>query len=141
MEKDSTREKKNRTKLGLQDQKKEQHAMNGCKGVFSTFILHDMTLSSSCKNRWVLLRSIKIIKIINFTEWNDKPYIYGCKIEKIDDFYEFPIPSSKLFTFQSNLKELPPTLWKLDDIQCKLFCIEKSSNVAVFQPLLHTIKS
>lgn len=128
-------------KIGFQNPINQNHSINGCKGVFLKYVMHDMTLSSSCKNRWIVAKCNTIVKIINFTEYENKPYIYGCALKNKTDFYETPISSSKLLTFQSDLIEVAPKLWNVDDIKCKLFCIEKSVSDAIFLPILHTITS
>lgn len=121
----------------LQD---EAHNISGCEGVYLEIHLNGMVLSSSCQNRWILTVCNEIVKIINLTVMNKDLYIYGSALAHKDNFYNTPISSSKLLTFRSDLSEVRPSLWKVDNIKCKLFCIKSSSSHAIFFPLLHTVK-
>lgn len=63
-------------KKGLQLFVEDDHALPNCKGVYLKIILNNMMLSSSRKNMWILTNSNDLIKIINFTKFENETYIW-----------------------------------------------------------------
>lgn len=102
--------------------------------------LKGIRLDSSEKNGWILTKDKNIVKITSIT-MNDNITIHGTALlkENQENFYELPIASSHLCIYQSKLDSMAVSV-DLDNMLCKLFRIEISSEKSVFFPLFHTIK-
>lgn len=118
---------------------KKDHEHIECKGVYLKLALENMELNVSDRNRWVLLKTKRIIKIINFTLYKNKVVLYASELKNIYDFYEKPIKSSTMYIFSSDLVELKPQIYFVSDILCKMFYIQNPNVKHTFFPLLHTI--
>lgn len=97
-----------------------------------------MVLNATNSNRWVLTKSKKILKIVNFTKSENEIVLYASELLHIDDLYVKPIRSSNLYIYNSDLKEMNPKIYKLCDILCKLFYVSCATSHTYF-PLLHTL--
>lgn len=101
--------------------------------------LKDLRLDSSEKNRWILTKNNCVVKIKGFSQVDTKTKIHGAilKKKKQRDLYDVPIMSSKLSIFASKLDEEKDVTIDIDELHCKLFKIQVSSDEFAFFPLSH----
>ena len=98
----------------------------------------DFILSSDFKNKWFLTKTNDIVSMINGTYFLGKICIYGVALKQKQDFFDYPIKSSRINIYKSNGKTSAPTLLPLSDIKCKLFMLKYNDSL-VFMPILHTL--
>lgn len=93
------------------------------------------------KNRWFLSKTLKIIslKYIIKTQNSNNVYLYGSELASSTDYFQYPLCSSELNIYESNLIKNPPKFFRLTDIFCKMVRIEYNTQKSIFIPLYHTI--
>lgn len=101
-------------------------------------------------DRWILTKNAKIIQVQNIVHTLDgKFFIYGFELKNIHNYFDLPIPSSRLHIYCVDLLEFEcPILCALDQIKCKLSKLERNENYImeasetknehVFLPILST---
>lgn len=99
--------------------------------------LKNLRLDSSERNRWILTKNNGIFKVKGFSQVNNNIKIHGAILneKRKRDLFEMPIKSSKLSIYVSTLEEKEDITITLNEIHCKLFKIEVSSNEFAFFPL------
>lgn len=117
----------------------EKHLMPNCTGVYHELIYKGVCINSRDNNRWILTKDRTILKLINITKMNNVSVLYASELQNLTDFYTKPIKSSVLFIYCSDMIELPPKIYPISDILCKMFYINGSENKHTFIPVLHTI--
>lgn len=103
--------------------------------------LKGLRLDSSEKNGWILTKNKDILKILSITK--EETYkIHGISLlrRNQENLYEIPIASKTLCIYQSKLDSTTPISIDLDDMYCKLYRIEISSDKSAFIPLFHFTK-
>lgn len=93
------------------------------------------------RDRWILLKSFEIVclkYIINTAE--NKLVLYGSVLNKISDYFEYPIRSSQLNIYSSDCEMRSIKFFMESDIYCKMVKITYDQEKSVFIPLYHTIK-
>uniref|UniRef100_A0A1B0DMI0 Transposase domain-containing protein n=1 Tax=Phlebotomus papatasi TaxID=29031 RepID=A0A1B0DMI0_PHLPP len=118
----------------------QDHDLPDCSGSFNcVLITHDLFLKNDLKNKWFLTKGNKIVQMINATKLNGEINIYGTEIRKCGDYFEKPIRSSHLNIYSTKfVTGERQSLYRIQDLKCKLFSIH-SSNEIIFFPLLHTL--
>lgn len=101
--------------------------------------LTGLRLDSSERNRWILTKDGFVFKVKGFSQVNDHIQINGTVVDKKiqTDLYNVPIMSSKLSIFVSKLKEKEDLTITLDNIYCKLYKIQTTTEEFAFFPLAH----
>lgn len=94
-------------------------------------------IDDSEKNRWILTNSNNILKFHYMKKINNKYTIFATEIESKQNFYNFPMDSSKLNIYEADVSESELKRWDYTELKSKLFCMQ-SENKYVFLPLLHT---
>lgn len=125
----------------LKQKQKVSHSRKECKGVYLYIELDEMlTLTNSRKNKWFLTKKFNIVEFINVTYNEDrKIVIYGSMLKSCKkSLYERPIESALLNIYKCTLEKYSPEIFHLDDVYCKLFCIEINADESAFFPVLHT---
>jgi hypothetical protein len=120
LSKDST----NDGKLELKKQRNE------CE--YSELIYCGYKINDSDKNKYILLKSGKVISVEYFKVINDREIVVVAKeFLLIRDFYEFPIKSSEIKIFScSNLSD--NKIYGVESFERKLFSIMLNDSVVVF---------
>lgn len=97
-----------------------------------------LRLDSSEKNRWILTKSNDIFKIDRICK-EEKIKIFGTMLLKENqrNLFDLPITSSNINIYQSNKLDGTSSTINLDDMFCKLFRIEMTTEKSAFFPLLH----
>lgn len=101
--------------------------------------LDNLRLDTSERNRWILTKDNCIFKIKGFSQVNDDIKIHGARIDKKQQkhLYDLPIQSSKLSIFLTKLHKEKDAIINLDEIFCKAYKIQVSSDEFAFFPLSH----
>lgn len=104
--------------------------------------LKDLRLDSSEKNRWILTKDFCVFKINTFSQVDNKIQIHGSRIDKktLKDLYDVPIKSSKLSIYVSKLDKKEEATINLDEIYCKMFKIQVSTDDFALFPLSHSTR-
>lgn len=123
----------------LKKKSDQTHIIPECNGVFNEVVLKSACLNTSINNRWVLTKTLKVLKIYSISQIENDIVLYASQLKNLSDLYEKPIKSSVLYIFTSDLIELPPTIFKLSEILCKMFYINNDTVNHTFVPILHTI--
>ncbi|KAG4076860.1 hypothetical protein HA402_006570 [Bradysia odoriphaga] len=99
--------------------------------------LKGLRLDSSEKNGWILTKNKDILKILSINK-REKIKIRGAVLLKQnqENLYEVPIASKSLCIYKSKLDSMPMSI-DIEDIYCKLYRIEISSEKSEFVPLYH----
>ncbi|XP_055605845.1 uncharacterized protein LOC129754015 [Uranotaenia lowii] len=107
-----------------------------CKITFPSFIL-----STACKDRWFLSKSLKIVCVVNIIESKNDWKIEGQHLLNQADFFSKPFKSSviHIYVANQNLKNRSKNnLYECSAIMCKLVAISCADGT-VFIPLIHTL--
>lgn len=115
------------------------HEHQNCNGVYLEIQYKDIKLDCTKKNCWFLTNELDIVKMNYATISHGKPVIYGSRLRKKTSFYENPISSTFLFIYVGDNIFDPEELWSVNEIKCKLFCIEIDSKKSAFYPLIHSL--
>lgn len=108
--------------------------------MFRTVCLSDFfSLKGDNKNNWFLTKHSEIVSMISANMVEGTINILGEEIKEKFDFFNSPIPSSRLFIFQAKLVYKKARLFNVLEIKCKLFAIKNHSDM-IFVPVLHTIR-
>ncbi len=106
------------------------------KGIFR---MKGLRLDSSEKNRWILTKNKDIFKITRICEKEGITFFGDTLLkENQQNLYDLPIASKSLLIYQSKLDSTPSCI-DFDDIFCKLYCIEITTEEYAFIPLFHFI--
>lgn len=101
-------------------------------------ITNGFSLSVGSKNKWFMTKGKEIVAMVNASKNENIITINGIAIKEKHDFFESPVKSSRINIYASNGKTSEPKSYSLNNIKCKLFCLEYKSEL-VFFPLLHTL--
>lgn len=95
-------------------------------------------LDDTEKNRWILTKNLEIFKIASISNSDNMFLLHGSILakENQENLYELPFTSKNLLIFQSKLNSTPISV-KLEDMFCKFYRIELSSETSAFFPLFH----
>lgn len=69
---------------------------------------------------------------------NNNIIICAAPVEYQTDLYSLPIKSSLINEYEACKSTSDPKIFNLDDIKCKLFCIEYGEKLA-FIPVIHSL--
>lgn len=131
------------------------HDVPTCSNAYKRlYLTNDFVLSSDNKNRYFLTNNGQIVSMINATYFKDRIHVYDANLKSKYNFFVKPFASSRLNIFASkriihknserHIKYISdfsdPTLYSLNDIKCKLFCLSYH-NEFIFIPLLHTLNT
>lgn len=97
-----------------------------------------LRLDCTEKNAWILTKNLDIFKITSITDDNTTILLHGTVLvkENQENLFEVPLSSKNIFIFQSRLDSRPLSI-KFEDMFCKLYRIEMSSEKSAFFPLFH----
>lgn len=111
---------------------------NSKSNTIKRFETEHFRIDDSEKNRWILTKSNNILKFSHMKKVNNNFLIYASEIVDKEDFYKYPIDSSKLNIYQTNTTVSEVKCWNYSDLKAKLFCF-KNENALVFFPLIHSL--
>lgn len=96
--------------------------------------------TSQDNNKWLHTTSGHVVSIKSIIQSaNGQICFYGCPVDR-RNYFDKPIPSSKLNIYESNCIEGLPKFYHLQEVHSKLVRIEYDGKTSVFVPLVHTIK-
>lgn len=104
--------------------------------VFKEIVIlaNNLTINSSCKNKWFLSKALEIVEFDYVYIDNKVPKIYGRSIKLKRNFYETPIKSSYINIYSSNYDFNSSKIWRLEEIKCKIFALDVNENYT-FMPM------
>lgn len=126
---------------------------------YGELVLEKFRLNDSERDCWFLTRNNIILKFHHAVRKSDNEiFVLASEVKRKTDFFDYPIKSSNLKIFKTNMVEASPQYWNIEIIESKLFCMNNASlfnsfeedsdededyyasehNYRVFFPLIHT---
>lgn len=91
-------------------------------------------------NKWIHTKKGQIVSVKCIIQSaNGQIFLYGCPLIELKNYFEKPVPSSKLNIYESNCIEGAPTFYQLNEIHSKMVKVAFNEMTCVFVPLVHTI--
>lgn len=92
---------------------------------------------------WFLARSnddkIQIVKVLYVTVDANQYRIWGSPLKQLQNFFTYPITSTKLNIYESDGEMDNPIFWNIKSIMAKMICLPYDQRF-VYMPILHTLE-
>lgn len=85
------------------------------------------------EDRWLLTKDNHILEVKYIVSCDGNSKLYGQTLNDVEDFFDLPFKSSKMFIFCSkNLRKNPFQLYDIQVVRCKLFKIKLDKNFVFY---------
>ncbi|XP_055547361.1 uncharacterized protein LOC129731407 isoform X1 [Wyeomyia smithii] len=102
-------------------------------------IKNGLLISNTFKDSCFLAKNLDIVQMTDATiDIFNNITIHGSPVSNFCNFFDFPIPSSKLYIFLTNLCISSRKAYTINEMFCKFVVVPYTRNNVVLLPLLHT---